>query len=69
MQCALNHYRRGRECVKCVEGQQRHIMIGVFVVSFNYLLFHAHLDVINVIMVVIETLQTFRAIGMMGAGP
>ena len=99
--CAFDHYKRGRECVKCQPGQQgrrcmpigllslkaintgcahnevndhcckmsqaldgsaifddRYMMITVFVLSFNLLLFFAHLDVIIIALVVVETLQT-----------
>ena len=53
----------------CEENQQqrRYIMIGAFVCLFNLLLFCGGLDIVVAVLSVISTLQTFRAIGMMGS--
>ena len=68
-ECAPNHYRDRYRCVPCVDGQQAmmQLYLASFVFIFNLCLFVLHYDVMNVLFDTICTLQTYRAIGLMGS--
>ena len=68
-ECARNYYRDNSRCLPCVPGQQHQmrLFILVFIIVFNTCLFFLPYDVMNVVFGTIGTLQTYRAIGLMGS--